>query len=92
MKHLYPYVGLTGFCVTVVIAAEMLSPGVTWLMLQALGHTIELLIEAFRWVAAFAVVGWLGWRLGRVDGRRDAVQEHAQANGARILAWKSGVN
>lgn len=61
-----------------VIAAENKSPGITFVVLAGIRLTVEHLVDAFRWVAAFAALVYGGYRFGAYVTRRDVEQELAQ--------------
>lgn len=66
-----------------IVAAEQQSPGF-WLLAIDVAELIAVrLIEAFRWVAAFIVVGFACWKGGKHVGERDALQEVATVAGRK---------
>lgn len=78
MTRLLMHVGLAAFIVLGVWGAEMKSPGITFLVIDVSGLVIEKCIDAWRWVAAFAAIFWLGWKASEYVTRRDTLQEVAQ--------------
>lgn len=72
-----------------IVAAEMQSPGITFLAIDVAGLIAEKCIDAFRWVAAFIVVGFLAWKASAHVTRRDTLQEVASAAGRKHHAENS---
>lgn len=73
-------VSLAAFCVSGVIAAETIEPGITFLVIQGAAHTVRLLWESFAWVSPLVLLGWICVKYGVYVGRRDQVQETAAEN------------
>ena len=73
--------GVVAVAVVGVLAAEHRSPGITLLTVAVLAEVGQRIVQAAVWPLGAGALVWIGWRVGRHTGRRDTLQEVAEAAG-----------
>lgn len=78
MSRLYFRVGYVAAIAGLMIGAELHTPDFWLLTIDMTGLIVDKCIDAYRWVGAFFLAGWIGWKASEHVTRRDTLQEVAQ--------------